>query len=428
MRRTIRFSGQTHQLWVAGAALAVLSAAANIASPLYPTCQQLHGMSDLMMTALYATFAAAALPALMLFGSAADALGRRPVLLAGLAAAAAGTTLFALDIIGVAGLFLGRVLVGVGLGLGTGAGIALMTETSGPTRPGRGATLGTIAFVLGTGAGPAMAGIVADVTGSTIVPFLVMLAGLGAVACALALLRVGRPPLTQRWRPSWPRVPARMRAPFAISATTGFLGWSAVGVFLALLPSVAASVLGTQSLAVPGAVIGAVLLCSAASQIFAARCRPRTAQTMGLSALAAGLGLLLGAHLPLFEQTGALLMIAAAAVLTGVGHGLSYWGANRETDALTPPQQQAGVAAALYLAFYAGAGLPALAVGAISLTTSFTAAVLIVTLILMLVTIAFQPAPGLHPKPQRPTAASTNTSEMSVEVTRKQDAAAEQSG
>ena len=113
MRRTIRFSGQTHQLWVAGAALAVLSAAANMASPLYPTFQQLHGMSDLMMTALYATFAAAALPALMLFGSAADALGRRPVLLAGLAAAAADPTLFALDIIGVAGLFLGRVLVGV---------------------------------------------------------------------------------------------------------------------------------------------------------------------------------------------------------------------------------------------------------------------------------------------------------------------------
>ena len=58
------------------------------------------------------------------------------------------------------------------------------------------------------------------------------------------------------------------------------------------------------------------------------------------------------------------------------------------------------MAAALYLAFYAGAGLPALAVGAISLTTSFTAAVLIVTLILMLVTIAFQPAPGLTRSPQ----------------------------
>ncbi|APX31447.1 hypothetical protein BH708_00430 [Brachybacterium sp. P6-10-X1] len=267
--------GSRPQMVIGAAGLAALSAAANMASPLYPVYQQIHGMSDSLMTLLYATFALTAMPALLLFGSAADALGRRPVLLAGLVSAFAGTALFALDGAGVGGLLLGRVLLGIGLGLGTGAGIALMVEASPVRRPALGSTLATIAFVAGTGAGPAMAGIVAEHSASrTTTPFLVMLAVLAAVTVGTALLRVHRPAVRQRWRPTWPTVPTSLRPGFAVAAATGFLGWSAVGIFLALVPSIARSALEDPSLALIGLLVGSVLFVSALSQLIAPRFSP----------------------------------------------------------------------------------------------------------------------------------------------------------
>lgn len=390
-------SARIHQLWVGALVLASLSAAANMASPLYPTYQQAYDMSEMTMTALYATFAASALPALLLFGSAADALGKRPVLLGGLVCAAAGTGLFAADIAGVPGLFLARVLLGIGLGLGTGAGIALLVEASPLSRPSLGSTLATVAFVAGTGAGPGMAGVVAEFSGATTTaPFVIMLGVLGLATAAVGLLRVQRPQLRQRWRPTWPAVPAATRSSFSIAAVSGFLGWSAVGVFLALLPSVAESVLDEPSLAISGTVVATVLLVSATSQLVAVRFSPRTAQTLGLTGLACGMALLLSSYLPIFTQRGALVCMAVAAVATGFGHGLSYWGANRESDVLTPDQHRAGVTAAMYLAFYAGAGLPALAVGLLTLNASLPAAIMVITMILMFATITFLPVPGLR--------------------------------
>lgn len=383
------------QLWAGAAALFLLSAAANMASPLYPLYQQAYRMPDVTMTLLYATFAATAIPALLLFGSAADALGRKPVLLAGLCCAAGGTALFAVDGVGVSGLFVARVLLGVGLGLGTGAGIAFMVEASPAHRPALGSTGATIAFVAGTGGGPVLAGLLAARTSTMAVPFLVMLAALGLGALLVATLRTGRPLVRQRWRPTWPAVPAQMRSSFTISAVTGFLGWCAVGVFLALLPSMAESVMADPSPAVSGILAGAVLLVSALSQLWAPHLQPRAAQTVGLSALAIGTALLLSSSLPLFTSTGVLAVMAAAALITGAGHGISYWGAGRETDSLTPPNGRAGVTAALYLAFYAGAGMPAVGVGVLSMTTSLTWAITLVSLIMMLAMIAFLPVPSL---------------------------------
>ncbi|GAB3712426.1 hypothetical protein GCM10028793_47530 [Nocardiopsis oceani] len=384
---------------VAGTALAALSAAANMVSPLYPTYQQLLGMSDLTMTALYATFAATALPALLLFGPAADAVGRRPALAASLACAFAGTLLFALG--GTTGtLFLGRVLLGIGLGTGTGAGIAMMVEASPARRPMSGSTLATLAFVGGSGAGPLMAGIVGQYAKDpTTTPFLVMLGLLATVYLLVLTLGRGTPVVRQRWRPTRPSVPAAMKHSFAIAALTGFVGWAVVGIFLALLPSLVDGFGAVSNLAVSGAVVGALLTCSALSQLGAPRLEPRAAQTIGLTALAIGMAVLVGSHLPLFSGAPALVMTAVAAVLSGCGHGLSYWGAATEVDALTPEGCRAGVTASLYLSFYAGAGAPAVVVGLLSLGTPLISAILLVSMGLSLCIIVLLPVPSLVQTP-----------------------------
>src|SRR5699024_90211 len=102
------------------------------------------------------------------------------------------------------------------------------------------------------------------------------------------------------------------------------------------------------------------------------------------------------------------------AVATGAGHGISYWGAGRETDSLTPPNGRAGVTAALYLAFYAGAGLPAVGVGLLSMNASLTWAITLVSMVMVLAMTAFLPlasrvasrpirASLATPRPVRPT-------------------------
>ncbi|MCF2571240.1 MFS transporter [Brevibacterium sp. UCMA 11754] len=397
-----RIRGSRRQLWIGAAVLFALSAAANLASPLYPHFKFAYAMTDWTMTALYATYVISCLPALLLFGSAADAFGRKPVLLAAIGSVSVGTALFTVDTIGVSGLFAGRVLTGVGLGLGTGAGIALMVEASPARRAWLGSTAATMSFVLGTGAGPIIAGVVSEMTAgptsgttSLVAPFWVMLALLIVTGLLVITLRFHSPMTRQRWRPTWPSVPGPMRSSFYIAAVTGLLGWALLGLFLALLPSMTETTLPESSTLTSGLIVGTVLVISAASQLLAPKLQPRAAQTIGLTLLGLGAALLLSSNLPSLGAATALVLMTTAAVATGTGHGLSYWGANREIDMLTPSRHRAGITAALYLAFYTGAGLPAIVVGAIAIGTSLIDAIMIFTLVLLLAVIVFIPVPSL---------------------------------
>ena len=391
-----RIRGSRRQLWFGGLVLLVLSAAANMASPLYPLLQETYGMSETTMTGLYATYVLSCLPSLLLFGSAADAFGRKPVLLAAIGLVVLGTAGFGLNTLGTAGLFAGRALVGIGLGLGTGAGIALMVEASPARRVWLGSTFATISFVLGSGLGPILAGVLAEFSAVPLVlPFIIMVAAMAIVMVLIALMPLHRPFTRQRWRPTWPSVPGPMRTSFNIAALTGFVGWTALGLFLALLPSMAQSILPKSGPLSAGLIVGSVLVVSAASQLAAPKLRPRAAQTLGLTLMGLGAALLLSSNLPSIGPHAVTALLVIAAVATGTGHGLSYWGANREIDLLTPAKNRAGISAALYLAFYAGAGAPAVVVGLLALSMPLVTAAMIFTLALLLATIVSIPVPSL---------------------------------
>lgn len=391
-----RIRGTRRQLWFGALVLLILSAAANMASPLYPLLEEAHGMSESMMTALYATYVFSCLPSLLLFGSAADAFGRKPVLLVAIALVGIGTAAFGLAPAGTAGLFAGRALVGIGLGLGTGAGIALMVEASPARRVWLGSTTATISFVLGAGLGPILAGVIASLSASPLVlPFSVMVVLIAIVMLLIAIMPLQRPVTRQRWRPTWPAVPGPMRRSFNIAALTGFVGWTALGLFLALLPSMAQAIIPNSGPLSAGVIVGSVLVISAASQLAAPKLRPRAAQTVGLTLMGLGAALLLSSNLPEISASAVTVIMVIAAVATGIGHGFSYWGANREIDVLTPAENRAGISAALYLAFYAGAGAPAVVVGLLALSMPLVTGTMIFTLALLLAAIVAIPVPSL---------------------------------
>src|ERR671923_1439469 len=77
-------------------ALAVGMMGTTLPTPLYELYRQRFGFSELMVTVIFAVYAAGVIAALLLFGRLSDQIGRRRVLLAGLVLSAAGMTAFLL--------------------------------------------------------------------------------------------------------------------------------------------------------------------------------------------------------------------------------------------------------------------------------------------------------------------------------------------
>ncbi|GAB3474041.1 MFS transporter [Amycolatopsis cihanbeyliensis] len=350
----------------------VLTAGAYLPSPLYPGYQGAIGFSDLTMTVIYATFALVSAPALLLCGSASDALGPRTVLRAAVVAAAVGTACFAVAS-GTMWLVVGRAAQGIALGAATGAASALIGQHAGGSKGGGGTVPASTAFVAGTAIGPIAGGLLAQYAPAPLVlPFVLHLVLLWFGWRAVSALPAPSAPRARRWIPTRPRVPAGARPLFATAALTGFLAWAVAGLFLSVIPALLDRAAHTN-LAVTGGVLGAVLVCSVLAQPVVPRVGPRYAQLAGLAALSGSVVVLA------LSLGGRPSLTLLAAVIAGAGHGLAYGGAVAAMERGTPPDRRGAVTGALYLAFYLGAGCPAIAIGLITLGHSLMTATLCVT-------------------------------------------------
>ncbi|GAB3675010.1 MFS transporter [Saccharopolyspora tripterygii] len=335
--------------------LVLLTVGAYLPSPLLPGYQHAFGFSDLSMTLIYATFALVSAPALLLIGPATDVVGPRGVLRVSLVAGAIASLCFALAS-GPVWLVAGRAAQGIALGAATSAATVLITANARE----RGPLLAGTAFVAGTAAGPVVGGVLAQHAPAPFtLPYVLHLVALGygwflASSLPRPAARAGR------WRLTPPGIPAGMRAVFGFSAATGFLAWTVVGLFLALIPALLDRA-GHTDLALSGCVLGAVLICSLLTQPLVSRLGPLRAQRLGLAALFAGLVMV-----ALTSGDSAWVTLIAA-ITAGAGNGLAYGGATAAVEAAAPPAQRGSITGALYLAFYLGAGCPAIAVGFISL-------------------------------------------------------------
>src|SRR5204863_7819822 len=100
-------------------AFAVNMLGTTLPTPLYGIYQQRFGFSELMITVIFATYAAGVIAALILFGRLSDQIGRRRAPLPGLGFSALSAVAFLLAQ-GLAPLLVGRVLSGLSAGIFTG--------------------------------------------------------------------------------------------------------------------------------------------------------------------------------------------------------------------------------------------------------------------------------------------------------------------
>jgi MFS family permease len=339
------------------ALLALGAAGAGIPSPLYPAYQAQLGFTDVTLTVIYAVYPLVSVPAVYLLGPLGDRLSPRRVMRCGIAIAAAGSVALALAT-NTGWLILGRVAYGIALAVITGAGVAVATSGADKVRAG---LVSATVFILGTGMGPVLGGALTRFGPSPgLLPFGVNLVLLGIVFIGLGSVPDPEPgPSNDRGAPVTDGEPAMthtVRRALVVAAVNGFLGWAVVGLFLGLISSVAERFLGLRDPLVAGGLAGALLLCSTLTVPAVTRLGPRRSQFVGLVALAASL-------VVLAPGVNSLVAVLVACVIAGLANGLLYSGATTTVARMAPPQRASGTAAAVYSAFYLGAGLPALLVG-----------------------------------------------------------------
>ena len=353
-----------------GYALVVLLTGTNLATPLYAAYEHVFRLSALDVTLLVAVYAAAVMVALLACGPLSDTAGYRPVLAAGLVTAAGGAALLAAAS-GPAWLYAGRAVQGLAVGTCTGALTAGLVLTEPRGRQARASFLAATATTAACGAGPVLAGALAQYAPHPrSLSYLVEIGLLIPALAAVAMLPAGLGRTGGRWRPRWPRLPAAHRGTFLRAALVSLLAWAVAYVALALVPSYTAAALGGSNLLVDGTAAGSLLLVAAAAQAACRSWDAGRAQAAGLAGLIAGL-----AGLTAAGAAGSAVLLFGAIAVAGAGQGLAFMGGLRQVNEIAPAGQRAGTVAMFYLLTYGGSGLVTAAVGLLATHLGLTRSV-----------------------------------------------------
>src|SRR5205807_4855116 len=343
-------------------AFAVTMLGTTLPTPLYSLYRVKFGFSELMITVIFATYAAGVIAALLLVGRLSDEIGRRPVLAPGIALSALSAVVFLLAQ-GLAPLLLGRVLSGLSAGIFTGTATATLVDFAPRERPGRGTLVATGANMLGLGCGALLAGLLAQYAADPLrLPFWVDLALL--VPAALAIVLIPEPVSARgkpRLKPQGLHVPAQVRPIFIRGALAGFAGFAVLGLFTAVSPAFLGQTLKITSHATLGIVVFVVFAASFAGQLSFDAVADRLAMPLGCGGLIAGMALLAAG---LAASSLALLVIGG--VVAGVGQGLSFRAGLTAVNDAAPAEERGEVASSFFVVAYVAISVPVIGEGVLA--------------------------------------------------------------
>jgi MFS family permease len=326
-------------------------------TPMYALYADRMHFAVLTTTVIFASYAAGVLTALLVFGRWSDAVGRRPVLLAGAVFALASAAVFLLaDDVPL--LLIGRLLSGFSAGIFTGTATAAVVEAAPPERRDRAAVMATIANVGGLGLGPLLAGVLVQYAPHPLQLSFVVHIVLVILAIAAVLIAPETSTRTGRIGLQRLSVPAEVRPVFMTAATAAFAGFAVMGLFTAVAPSFVSGVIGISNHAVAGAMASSIFAASAISQLLARRIAPARAVAVGCAILAVGMAMLAVA-LHLSSLSGLIV----AAVVAGVGQGISFSRGLAAVAELTPADRRAEVSSTYFVVAYVAISLPVVGEG-----------------------------------------------------------------
>jgi len=379
---------------VAAATLFLLFASATLPSPLYELYRRDWGITPATISLIFAIYVSSLIPSLVLFGRISDVWGRRRTMLVGIAIAIIASLVFAYAP-DVGWLIAARIVQGFSMGLATGAATAALVDWSPPAVRARSGVIATVAISGGSGFGPLVGGIFGQFAPwPHVLAYLVLALLLVGVGIALMALPSDAPALEPGVARPAPRaligVPASMRGTFALAAAESFLGWASFALYLSLVPSYLATLLGVHNLLVGALVIACIQIAGIAASLRFGGLPIPTMIAVAMSALAIGLGLVVVA-VPLH----ALALVAASALTVGVGGGLAFVAGLTLINRYSPQERRGEVMSAYYIANYLGFSIPSFIVGSAATAFGFFpafcgAAVVIGTAAFTVASIALQ--------------------------------------
>ena len=338
-------------------AFAAIMLGTTLPTPIYALYADRMHFAVLTTTVIFSTYAVGVLAALLLFGRWSDALGRRPVLLAGAAFALASAVVFLLaDDVPL--LLVGRLLSGLSAGIFTGTATAAVIEAAPEDQRDRATAIATVANIGGLGAGPLLAGVLVQYAPHPMqLPYVVHIV-LVVLAIAAVLLAPETSDRTGRIGLQRLSVPVEVRRVFLTAATAAFAGFAVTGLFTAVTPSFVSGVIGIANHAVAGVVASSIFVASAVAQLSARRIPARRAVAVGCAILVVGMVILAVAlH---FSSLPTLLV---AAVVAGVGQGISFSRGLAAVAELTPADRRAEVSSTYFVVAYVAISVPVVGEG-----------------------------------------------------------------
>jgi MFS family permease len=338
-------------------AFAAIMVGTTLPTPMYALyAEQMH-FAVLTTTVIYATYAGGVLFALLAFGRWSDAIGRRPVLLAGVVFALASAAVF-LIADSVPALLIGRVLSGLSAGIFTGTATAAVIEAAPAKWRTRAAAVATIANMGGLGIGPLLAGVLVEYAPAPLHLSFIVHIVLASLAGAAVLIVPETSQRTGSIGLQRLSVPPEVRAVFVVASLAAFAGFAVTGLFAAVAPSFVAHIIGVDNHAVAGLIAGSIFFASAAAQLAARNLNPQRAVAIGCAILVVGMAVLAVA-LQLSSLTG----LVAAAVVAGIGQGISFSRGLAAVAERTPADRRAEVSSTYFVVAYVAISLPVVGEG-----------------------------------------------------------------
>lgn len=338
-------------------AFAAVMLGTTMPTPMYAIYGRQMNFSVLTTTVVYAVYAGGVLVALLAFGRWSDAIGRRPVLLGGVAAAlVSGGVFLAADSVTL--LLTARVLSGLSAGVFTGTATAAVIESAPERSSGWAAAVATVANIGGLGTGPVLAGVLVQYAPHPLHLSFIVHIVLAALAGVAVLVVPETSPRAGRLSAQRLSVPAEVRSVFTVASLAGFAGFAVTGLFAAVAPSFVVDVVGIDNHALAGAIAGSIFLASAATQVVVNRMAAQRAVATGCAILIVGMVILAVAL-----QLSSLAGLVAAAVVSGVGQGMTFSRGLTAVSESTPADRRAEVNSTYFVIVYVAISLPVIGEG-----------------------------------------------------------------
>jgi len=343
-------------------ALAVAMLGTTLPTPLYALYRQQFGFSELMITVIFATYAAGVIASLLLFGGLSDQIGRRWLLLPGLVLSALSAVCF-LTATGLPLLLVGRVLSGLSAGIFTGTATATLVDLAPEGRRARATLVAAMANMGALGSGPLLTGLLSQWAGSPLrLTFWVDLAllvpaAVGVWAMPEPITRARHPQL----RPQALKIPKQMRSTFIEAALAGFAGFAVLGLLTAVTPDFLGQELGVTNRAIVGLVVFSMFAGSLVGQLALQFIPGRAAIPTGAGALIVGMG-----ALALGLAASSLALLVLGTVIAGFGQGLTLRGGLTEVNEHSPAAERGAVASSFFVVMYVAISLPVIGEGVLT--------------------------------------------------------------